>query len=103
MSAPQDRNGSVVRLGARVRLLGLSGRWLEELPQDERHDVLSMIGQVFEIEEIDGFGHAWVRKSWPDEAAGTCRSHSIALEPHEMELVSEPAARPPSDRPSGGR
>jgi hypothetical protein len=84
---PRDRNGRPVTLGARVRLLSLSGGWLNELPADEKEDVLSMIGEVFEVEEIDEHGHPWVRKSWPNEKAGTCRSHSIALEPHEMELV----------------
>lgn len=84
----RDRNGNVVRVGARVRLLGLSGRWLEELPSEERRDVLSMIGEVFEVEEIDKHGHAWIRKAWLDDGQGTCRSHSIALDPEEMELVA---------------
>lgn len=88
---PLDKNGSAVRVGARVRLLSLSGKWLDELPQDEKRDVLSMVGEIFEIEEVDEYGHPWVRKSWPNEEDGTCHSHSIALEPHEMELVSEPA------------
>lgn len=94
---PRDKHGNAVRVGARVRLLGLSGRWLDELPQDEKLDVMSMVGEIFEIEEIDEFGHPWVRKSWPDEAEGRCRSHSIALEPQEMELVDEP---PPPANPS---
>jgi hypothetical protein len=84
---PRDRNGRQVTLGAKVRLLSLSGTWLDELPPDEKGDVLSMIGEVFEVEEIDEHGHPWVRKSWPNEEAGTCHSHSIALEPLEMELV----------------
>ena len=87
----KDKNGNVIRVGARVRLLSLSGNWLDELPPDERPDVLSMIGETFEVEEIDEYGHPWVCKSWPNEAQGKCRSHSIALEPHEVELVSESA------------
>ena len=84
---PKDRNGHVVGVGSRVRLVCLSGRWLDDLPSDEKGDVLSMIGEEFEIEEIDEYGHPWIRKSWPNEAEGTCNSHSIALEPHEMELI----------------
>jgi len=87
----KDRNGKVIRVGARVRLLSLSGNWLDELPPDERPDVLSMIGETFGVEEIDEYGHPWVCKSWPNEAQGACRSHSIALEPHEVELLSESA------------
>ena len=85
---PCDRNGNIIRIGARVRLIALSGKWLDELSDDEKQDVLSMIGEVFEVEEIDEHGHPWIRKSWPNETVGTCHSHSIALEPQEMELQS---------------
>jgi len=88
-TTPVDRHGRAVQLGARVRVVALSGRWLEELPVEEKADVYSMIGEVFEIEEIDEYGHPWVCKSWPNEAEGTCHSHSIALEPQEMELVDQ--------------
>ena len=50
-----------------------------------------MIGEIFEIEEIDEYGHPWIRKSWPNEEEGTCNSHSIALEPNEMEVINEQA------------
>ena len=46
-----------------------------------------MIGEIFEVEEIDEYGSAWIRKSWENEEEGTCIGHSIALAPHEMELV----------------
>ncbi|MEK7884601.1 hypothetical protein [Methyloversatilis sp. NSM2] len=82
-----DKNGKPVHIGSKVRLLCLSRNWLDELPSEERQDVLSMIGEVFVVEEIDEYGHPWVRKSWPNEQEGYCHSHSIALDPHEMELV----------------
>lgn len=41
-----------MRVGARVRLLCLSGQWLEELPTQEKEDVISMIGEVFEVDEL---------------------------------------------------
>ena len=86
-SRPRDIAGNIVQVGDRVRLLGLSGNWLEELPAEEKQDVLSMIGAVFTVEEIDEYGYPWVQKSWPNEEEGKCHSHSIALESHEMELV----------------
>lgn len=89
MADPLDRNGKPVRLGARVRLVGLSGQWLDDLPSDEKPYVLSMIGEVFEVDEIDKDGRPWVHKSWPDVEEGNCFGHTIALEPHEMELVDE--------------
>lgn len=84
---PKDINGQAVALGDKVRVLSLAGQWFDDLPEDEKSDVLSMIGEVFEIEEIDQYGHPWVCKSWPNEAEGKCHSHSVALEPHEMELA----------------
>ncbi len=78
-----------MHVGTRVRLLGLSGKWLDDLPRDEKRDVLSMIGEIFEVEEIDEYGHPWISESWPDEEAGRCHSHSIALEANEMEVVKE--------------
>jgi hypothetical protein len=91
LAQPQDCKDRPVTVGAKVRLLGLSGQWLDELPSDEKQDVLSMIGEVFKVEEIDEHGHPWVRKSWPNEEEGKFNSHSIALESQEMELVDDNA------------
>ena len=79
-----------MRLGSRVRLLSLSGQWLADLPEDEKADVLSMVGGVFEVTEIDENGYPWIGRMWPeDEEDEAFRGHSIALEPHEMELVDD--------------
>jgi hypothetical protein len=90
---PIDRNGTRVSVGTLVRVVGLSGSWFEQLPPEERAHVESMIGEVFPVDEIDEHGQPWVRKSWPNEAEGTCHSHSVALEASEMELVGDPGAR----------
>ena len=47
-----------------------------------------MVGDVFDVYELDDFGQAWVRKDW-DDADGNCHGHSIGLDPHEMERVDE--------------
>jgi hypothetical protein len=91
MHRPVDRNGTLVGVGSKVRLVALSGDWFESLPVDEKADVQSMIGEVFEIEEIDAHGHPWIRKSWPNEAEGRCHSHSVALEPAEFESLDAPS------------
>ena len=92
MQAPNDKHGNVVGVGTRVRLIGLTGQWLEDLPPDEKPAVLSMVGEIFEVEEIDEYGQAWVRKSWFDGEGGICNSHSIGLAAHEMEVVDAAAA-----------
>jgi hypothetical protein len=60
MRRPVDRNGKLVHAGSRVRLLSLSGEWFESLPLEEKADVESMIGEVFEVEEIDEYGQPWI-------------------------------------------
>jgi hypothetical protein len=82
-----DKDGTVVTVRRFVRVLGVSGDWFDRLPVDERANVESMVGEVFLVEEIDEYGQPWVRRSWPADAEGTCRSHSIALEPDDMVLV----------------
>ena len=89
MPLPKDKHGNVVGVGTHVRLLSLSGQWVHDLPDDEQDDVLSMVGEVFKVEEIDEYGQPRIRKSWPNEAEGKCRSHSIVLEPNEMEVVGD--------------
>lgn len=85
----KDKHGHTVTVGARVRLLELSPNFLESLPSDEIEDVRSMIGKVFEVYEIDKSGCAWVEKGWNFPDKGKYMGHSLALEPHEMELVNE--------------
>ena len=89
MDLPKDRNGKPVTTGARVRLIALSGNWVEDLPQEERADVTSMIGAVFTV-EIDEDGDVWVERLW-DDGGGVSHGHSISLDPHEMELVDDSA------------
>jgi hypothetical protein len=49
-----------------------------------------MIGEVFDIEEIDEDGNPWISEWWRDED-GRCHSRSIALEPLEAGLFDEPS------------
>src|ERR1043166_8457238 len=89
MDLPKDRNGKLVTPGARVRLVTLSGSWVEDLPQKERSDVTSMVEGVFTV-EIDDDGDVWIERSW-DDGGGVSHGHSIRLDPHEMEIVDDSA------------
>jgi hypothetical protein len=87
----KDCAGRPVRLGSRVRVIALSPRFMDSLPADERVLVSEMIGEVFEVDDIDKFGRAWVTKMW-DRGDGTFDGHGIALSPSETELVSSDGA-----------
>jgi hypothetical protein len=45
-----------------------------------------MVGQVFEVYEIDEWGQAWVQTFW-DPPRGECWGHSLGLDPDEMEVA----------------
>ncbi len=83
--ATTDRSGRQITVGTRVRVLEIPVSLIAKLPVDERPDIESMLGAVFEVYEIDEFGSAWVERVW-DESDGS-RSHSIGLAPHEMEVA----------------
>jgi hypothetical protein len=84
-NATTDRSGRPITVGTRVRVLEIPESLVANLPVEERADVESMLGAVFEVYEIDDFGSAWVEKVW-DESDGSC-SHAIGFAPHEMELA----------------
>ena len=72
-----DRNGKKVLVDSRVRVVAIAAFLERDLPPEEWKCVRSMLGEVFEIYEIDEWGEAWVQY----------QSHSLSLESDEMELV----------------
>jgi hypothetical protein len=89
MAPPVDRNGRVVKVGSRVRIVELSESMMKSLPDSEIEEVRSMLGEVFEVTDIDKYGQPWVGKGSMSSDGEEYRGHSIALEPKEMEVVDE--------------
>jgi hypothetical protein len=85
-----DRNGQPVIAGTRVRVLEIASFLKRDLPSDEWQDLETMVGEVFEVYEIDEYGAAWVEKSFT-EGDGAHRTHGLALASHEMEVVQADA------------
>ena len=77
MKQVADRNGKKVLVGSRVRVVAIAAFLERDLPPEEWECVRSMLGEVFEIYEIDEWVGAWVQY----------QSHSLSLESDEMELV----------------
>jgi len=82
----KDGRGKEVRPGDLVRIVSLDTHYLASLPSDEREDVRSMVGECFEVEEIDEHGSAWVTKWW-SRGDGQSECHSVGLSASEMERV----------------
>ena len=45
-----------------------------------------ILDKMYEVDEIDEKGLAWVWKSWPDTDE-SCFTHGLGLEPHQMRRV----------------
>lgn len=85
-----DKNGEKVSIGSKVKLLFLQeGVWFDHLPDNEKDDLRSMVGEIFEVEEINGYGNPEITKWWHEEDEDECRSmcHSLYVEPEQIEIV----------------
>jgi hypothetical protein len=85
---PFDCCGRPVDVGTRVRLLNLAPFLKRGLPPDEYQELDTMVGQVFDVYQVDEYGAARVEMLWYDKE-GESHSHSLALAPNEMEVISE--------------
>lgn len=79
-----DVDGAKVCVGDTVRVLEIDASI--KLEKDEIEKVMSMVGEEFEVDEIDEYGCAWVTKWWrtgEDES----EAHGISLTSQQMKLV----------------
>ena len=53
-----DKNGAKVKEGDKVRVLSIGLDVLDKLIIEEQENIKSMIGETFEVEEIDEKGNA---------------------------------------------
>jgi hypothetical protein len=87
MTSPEfvtDIDGAKVRLGDTVRVLAIDPSI--KLEKDEVEKVNSMIGEEFEVDEIDEHGCAWVTKWWRT-TENESEAHGISLTSQQMKLV----------------
>jgi hypothetical protein len=83
-SSVLDRHGRPVGVGSRVRVLSVPSSLMDSLPPEERERVASMVGEVFEVYEIEALA-AWVETVWHTSHGQA--SHALALATNEMELA----------------
>jgi hypothetical protein len=76
-------------VGTLVRIVRLDERGLHGLDEDERANALSMIGETFEVCEIDDYGRPCVTKRFQGDTEDSVNFHEIALDPNEFEIVRE--------------
>jgi len=73
-------------VGSRVRLLEIVPWLLEVVPEEEKPELLSMVGEIFEVQR-DWDGRVYVDKWWNENGRGSFSGHGYYAEPHEIELV----------------
>jgi hypothetical protein len=78
----------VVVLPLPVRVVAIAAFLERDLPHEEWERVRSMLGEVFEVYEIDKWGGAWSEKQFPS-TPGQYQSHSLSLASDEMELIED--------------
>jgi ferritin-like metal-binding protein YciE len=81
-----DFKGAKIYVGARVKVISIDQSIMSELTEGEVRDINSMLGEVFEVYEIDEYGQAWVEKWW-HLGEGKSYSHSLGLSSSELEFI----------------
>ena len=79
-----DIDGARVRLGDTVTVLAIDASI--KLEKNEVEKVTSMVGEEFEVDEIDEHGCAWVTKWWHTTESES-EAHGISLISQQMKLV----------------
>ena len=79
-----DIDGAKVRFGDTVKVLAIDPSI--KLEKDEVEKVNSMVGEEFEVDELDEHGCAWVTKWWRT-TENESEAHGISLTSQQMKLV----------------
>lgn len=83
--AVTDRNGIEVKVDSYVKVLSLNPADFGHLDEKELAEVMTMVGEVLQVYEVDKFGQAWVTKEWR-LSDNEVMSHSVGLSSNEMEI-----------------
>jgi hypothetical protein len=78
---PIDAHGTVVALGAHVRISRLPGWLVHDLPGEDVARLQAVKGSVMQVLEIDKFGYLWFGVN--------NRGRWFCLRPGEIEVVIE--------------
>jgi hypothetical protein len=84
----KDKNGKPVREGDIVKVLHIDSSIIENLPEEEKDAVASMLHAVLRVYEVDEYGQVWVEKEW-ERGPGMSESHSLGLSSEEIELSED--------------
>lgn len=81
-----DINNKEIKEGDYVKVLTIDPSNFSNLNEQELSEVMSLVGEILEVYEIDNYGGAWVSKEWQTSET-EIMSHSISLNKNEMLLI----------------
>ncbi len=50
----------LIKIGDQVKLLGVPDWLVHDLPEDEKKEIYSFVGEVATVTEIDQYGYYWI-------------------------------------------
>ena len=75
----KDRFGKTIRVGDRVKVIGLSDAFMNSLLPEDHRQISQMMGGVFVVEEIDDGGQAGLLNGGASAAEKPMRTGSVSL------------------------
>lgn len=87
----KDQYDTPIHVGDFIRLLAVRKSVLARLDSKDQVRIAGLIGQTFQVYEIDEWGGAWIKAEW-NEKNGRLASHSLMLDSGSMEKVAPPSA-----------
>lgn len=78
-----------LHVGDRVKLIGVPDWLIQDLPEDEKQEIIAFIGRVGLIEEIDRAGYYWLGFGSVIEEADTAyySGHSFCVPSEYLEVA----------------
>ena len=85
----KDSKGSTVFIGDKIKVLEIDRRITQYLPDDEKEELESFIGNEFVVEKINSDGSMLVTKKWSAPELGEVMGHELAIFPEGALMVGD--------------
>jgi len=81
----KDKSGIEVTIDSYVKVLSLDPADFGQFEEKELSEVMSIIGEIMQVYEVDEYDQAWVTKEWW-LSENDVMSHSVGLSSNEIEI-----------------
>ena len=85
----KDSKGNAVFVGDKIKVLEIDRRITQNLPEDEKEELESFIGNELVVDKINSDGSMLVSKKWEDPELGEVMGHELAIFPEGALLAND--------------